>query len=147
MARRTRVTTWYARRFHRFVKFGSERSLAVARTVNAITSADHLPGPSDFEASEIPVGRARVRRVGGRNLWRWYHFNDSEVMLFTVTTEPPIPLDDDPDSASPGCSGTIETDRTESPPLRPSAVWLSDSAAPCFRGSAGASQLPQTTRP
>lgn len=96
VARGTRVTTWYARQFGRLIKFGSERSLAVARTVNALTSADRLPGPSDFEAEEKPVGTALVRRVGGRNIWLWYRFSEAEVMLLTVTTEPPVPLDDDP---------------------------------------------------
>jgi len=66
VARGTRVTTWYARQFGRLIKFGSERSLAVARTVNALTGADELPGPSDFEAEQKPVGRAWVRRVGRR---------------------------------------------------------------------------------
>ena len=78
--------------------FGSERSLAVGRTVSALTSADELPGPADFEAREKPVGRAWVRRVAGRNLWLWYRFNDEEVSLLTLTTEPPVPLDDDPQS-------------------------------------------------
>src|SRR5262245_20481627 len=95
VARRTRVTTWYARQFGRLITFGSERSLAVARTVNALTSADDLPGPSDFEALEKPIGRAWVRRVGGRNIWLWYRFNDVEVMLLTVTTEPPVPVDEE----------------------------------------------------
>jgi hypothetical protein len=96
VARRTRVTTWYARHFSRLVKSGSERSLAVARTVGSLTRAEKLPGPSDFEAIEKPIGRAWVRRVGGRNIWLWYRFNDAEVMLLTLTTEPPVPVDDEP---------------------------------------------------
>jgi hypothetical protein len=95
VARRTRITTSYARQFGRLIKFGSERSLAVARSVNALSAAGELPGTSDFEAVEEPVGRAWVRRVGGRNLWLWYRFNDTEVLLLTLTTEPPVPLDDD----------------------------------------------------
>lgn len=96
VARRTRVTTWYARQFGRVIKTGSERSLAVARTVRTLTSAETLPGASDFEAVRKPVGRAWVRRVGGRNLWLWYRFDEHEVMLVALTTEPPIPLDDEP---------------------------------------------------
>ena len=96
MARRTRVTTWYARQFGRLIEFGSERSLAVARTVHALTTADHLPGPSDFAAIAKPVGRAWVRRVTGRNIWLWYRFNDAEVTLLTVTIEPPLPLGEKP---------------------------------------------------
>ena len=99
MARRARVTTWYARHFGGVVKAGSERSLAVARTVPALTAAEELPGTSDFEASRKPIGRAWVRRVGGRNIWLWYRFDETEVMLVALTTEPPVPLDDEP---SPG---------------------------------------------
>jgi hypothetical protein len=50
------VTTWYARQFGRLIQFGTERSRAVARTINALTAAENLPGPSDFEATEKPVG-------------------------------------------------------------------------------------------
>lgn len=71
----------------------------MARTVGALTSAEKLPGPSDFEAAQRPVGRAWVRRVGARNIWLWYCFKDAEVTLLTVTTEPPVPLDDAPRKA------------------------------------------------
>ena len=94
MARRTRVTSWYARHSGQFAKGGSERSVAVGRTVRALIGAEDLPGPSDFEATRKPFGRAWVRRVAGRNLWLWYRFNDEEVMLVAVTTDPPSPLDD-----------------------------------------------------
>src|SRR5262245_41757747 len=96
VARRTRATTWYARQFGRVIKTGSERSLAVARTVQALTASEQLPGPSDFEATRKPLGRAWVRRVGGRNLWLWYRFDENEVMLIALTTEPPVPVDDEP---------------------------------------------------
>jgi len=46
-----------------------------------------LPGPSDFEATRKPFGRAWVRRVTGRNLWLWYRFDDNEVMLVALTTD------------------------------------------------------------
>lgn len=99
MARRTRVTTWYARQFGRLIKVGSERSLAIARTVNSLTSVDELPGAADFEAVAKPVGRAWIRRVGGRNIWLWYRFTNDEVSLLTITTEPPVPDDDGPGRA------------------------------------------------
>jgi hypothetical protein len=67
---------------------------AVARRVHALTSAEDLPGASDFEATKKPVGRAWVRRVGGRNLWLWYRFDANDVMLVALTTEPPLPFDD-----------------------------------------------------
>ncbi len=73
---------------------GSERATAIARTVRALVDADVLPGVSDFESGERPVGRAWVRRVAGRNLWVWFRFSDAEVVLLTVTTEPPVPVGD-----------------------------------------------------
>ncbi len=93
MARRTRVTTWYARQFGKIAKPGSERALAVARTVRALADTSELPGHADFECSERPVGRAWVRRVAGRNLWLWYRFTADEVLLLAVTTEPPVPIE------------------------------------------------------
>jgi hypothetical protein len=99
VARRTRITFWYRRQVARVLTFRSERSLAVGRVVNALVSADELPGPGDFETEQKPIGRAWVRRVGGRNLWLWYRFTDEEVALLTLTTEPPVPLDDEPRSS------------------------------------------------
>lgn len=93
MARRARVATVFARNVGCAVKPGSERALAVARNVRALAAADELPGPSDFEASRKPFGRAWVRRLGGRNLWLWYRFDALEVLLVAVTTDPPVPLD------------------------------------------------------
>jgi len=61
-----------------------------------VTAADELPGASDFEATKRPFGRAWVRRVGARNLWLWYRLDAHEVMLVALTTEPPIPVDDEP---------------------------------------------------
>lgn len=51
--------------------------------------------PARRTTSRKPLGKAWVRRVGGRNLWVWSRFNDDEVILATVTTEPPTPVDDD----------------------------------------------------
>ena len=94
MARRVRVTTWYAREAGRSLRPGSPRALAVARTVRTLADAAELPGPSDFEATVRPIGRAWVRRVAGRNLWLWYRVRGDEIILLTVTTDPPEPVDD-----------------------------------------------------
>jgi hypothetical protein len=75
------------------IKSGSERGIAVGRTVRLLAAANELPGPADFEAAERPVGRAWVRRVAGRNLWVWYRFTADEVILLAVTTEPPVPAE------------------------------------------------------
>lgn len=69
--------------------------VAVGRTIANLAKADELPGPTDYEATRKPLGKAWVRRVGGRNLWVWYRFNDEEVILAAVTTEPPTPVDDE----------------------------------------------------
>lgn len=94
MARRVRVSTWYARTSGRVLNRPSPRADAVARTARALAAASELPGPGDYESTTHPVGRAWVRRVAGRNLWLWYRFNDDEVTLVTVTTDPPVPLDE-----------------------------------------------------
>jgi hypothetical protein len=39
------------------------------------------------------VGRAWVRRVQNENLWIWFRWDDVAVILLTVTTSPPVPLD------------------------------------------------------
>ena len=94
MARRIRVGTWYARVAGPLLTRGAPRADAVGRTIRALAATDDLPGGSDYEATMHPVGRAWVRRVGSRNLWLWYRFNDAEVSLITMTMEPPVPSDD-----------------------------------------------------
>ena len=88
------MSTWYARTAGPNVKHGSPGAGSVGRAVRALAAADELPGPADYEANARPVGRAWVRRVGSRNLWLWYRFTDEEVVLVTVTTDPPVPLDE-----------------------------------------------------
>ena len=89
-----RISTWYARTAKPFLRHGTPRTDAVGRTTRALAAADVLPGPMDYAAKGHPAGRAWVRRVGGRNMWLWYRFTDDEVVLVTVTTDPPVPLDD-----------------------------------------------------
>jgi hypothetical protein len=88
-----RVSTWYARTAGPQLKHGSPRAESLGRTVRALAAAEVLPGPSDYEAKGHAIGRAWVRRIGGRNMWLWYRFNSDEVVLVTVTTDPPIPID------------------------------------------------------
>ncbi len=93
VARRVRVTTWYARSASRVLRAGTSRPKAVGRTIRALAGADELPEPSDYEATGKRVGRAWVRRVGGRNLWLWFRFTSDELLPLTVSTNPPVPLD------------------------------------------------------
>jgi hypothetical protein len=64
----------------------------MGRTV-ALLARQALPGVADFEAPIPPVGRAWVRRVQNENLWIWFRWDDVAVILLTVTTSPPVPLD------------------------------------------------------
>jgi hypothetical protein len=95
MARRVRLSTWYVRTASKTLRRGSSRGQAVGRTIDGLSKADELPGPTDYEATQKPIGKAWVRRVGGRNLWVWYRFSDEEVILAAVSTEPPVPVDDE----------------------------------------------------
>ena len=62
-------------------------------TVAALANADELPGPGDDETT-FGVGRAFVRRVGGRNVWILYRFDDERMYAMTARGEPPIPVTD-----------------------------------------------------
>ena len=74
---------------------GSNRSRAVGLVVRALAGADQLPGPGDTRALLPPTREAFVRRVPGRNLWLWYTAaRDDELFMVTVTTEPPVPVDE-----------------------------------------------------
>jgi hypothetical protein len=86
------VTASYAREAGRGLRPGSVCAVAVARTVRALADADELPGKSDFEATVRRIGRAWVRRVTRQNLWVWYRIRDEELVLVTVTNEPPVPF-------------------------------------------------------
>ena len=94
MARRVRITTWYARTAGRVLREGASRPLAVGRPIRSLAESDELPGASDYESRGERIGQAWTRRVGARNLWLWFRFSDDELILLTVTTEPPVPLDD-----------------------------------------------------
>jgi hypothetical protein len=50
-----------------------------------------LPG-LDAEALMPPVARYYFRRVPGFNLWIFYAFDDTELVLVSLTRNPPIPL-------------------------------------------------------
>jgi hypothetical protein len=56
--------------------------------------AAELPG-SDREGLMPPVARYWFRRVPGHNLWLWYAFDDAELILVSLTSTPPVPLDPD----------------------------------------------------
>jgi hypothetical protein len=47
-----------------------------------------------LETGENDPWAVWVRRVPGFNLWVFYRFGDSEVVVLTVATSPPIPLDE-----------------------------------------------------
>jgi hypothetical protein len=86
------VTASYAREASRGLRPGSPCAVAVARTVRALADASELPGKSDFEAAVRRIGRAWVRRVSRQNLWVWYRLREDELVLVTVTSDPPVPF-------------------------------------------------------
>ena len=72
---------------------GSSGFRAVFATVAALANADELPGVGDDETTFAP-GRAFVRRVGGRNVWILYRFDEDHVFAMTARGVPPVPVDD-----------------------------------------------------
>jgi hypothetical protein len=92
--RRLRLTERYTRAVARLgVGGGTVRGAALGRTLRALLSADELPSPVDTTAAVPPTGSAYVRRVAGHNVWLWYLVRGEELVLLTVTSEPPVPLD------------------------------------------------------
>lgn len=67
-------------------------SMALARTIAAL-SREPLPGPQDHEALMPPVARYWFRRVLTANLWLWFAFDDRELVLVSLTRQPPVPAD------------------------------------------------------
>ena len=71
---------------------GSPGFRAVFGAVATLADADELPGPGDDETAFAP-GRAFVHRVGGRNVWILYRFDDAHVYALTARGVPPVPID------------------------------------------------------
>lgn len=71
---------------------GSPNFRAVFAAVAALANADELPGAGDDETA-FGSGRAFVRRVGGRNVWILYRFDDDHLFAMTARGEPPVPAD------------------------------------------------------
>jgi hypothetical protein len=71
---------------------GSLGFRAVFATVAALADANELPGPADDETTFAP-GRAFVRRVGGRNVWILYRFDDAHLFALTTRGTPPVPVE------------------------------------------------------
>ena len=72
---------------------GSPGFRAVFTTVAVLAGTDELPGPGDDETT-FGVGRAFVRRVGGRNIWVLYRFDEQHVFALTARDQPPLPIGD-----------------------------------------------------
>jgi hypothetical protein len=70
---------------------GSAGFRAVFAAVAGLADANELPGPGDDETAFTP-GRAFVRRVGGRNIWILYRFDDDHVFALTTRGVPPVPI-------------------------------------------------------
>ena len=71
---------------------GSPVYRVVSATMRALASAE-LPAAGDYETA-FPPGRAFVRRVGGKNVWILYRFDEDHVFVMTARDQPPIPADE-----------------------------------------------------
>lgn len=68
-------------------------ALAVARTIVALARGP-LPGVEDAETIMPPVARYWFRRVPGHNLWVYFAFGETELVIVTLSARPPIPIAD-----------------------------------------------------
>ena len=94
MSRQLRLTDRYLRATARLrLEPGTVRGVALARTIRALLQAEQLPSPVDTRAMIPPTSPALVRRVAGQNVWIWYRVTDVELVLLSVTSEPPTPID------------------------------------------------------
>lgn len=92
---RSRVLS-IAQAFHRargrLVTPSTPAAQGLAATIGRLLTSD-LPGPQDCETLVPPVRRYWVRRVVGCNVWVLYTFTDDSLVLRTLVSSPPIPLD------------------------------------------------------
>jgi hypothetical protein len=72
---------------------GTVRGGAVGRTVAALLRAEDLPSALDTRALMPPTMEALVRRVAVQNVWLWYRVQGREIVLLTVTDEPPVTVE------------------------------------------------------
>jgi len=84
--------------FHRSVAeigllTGAPGYRAVFATLAVLADAEELPGPADHE-TRFGIGRVHVRRVGGRNVWILYKFDDVHLFAVTARGEPPVPFEE-----------------------------------------------------
>jgi hypothetical protein len=66
----------------------------VGRMIAALAK-ESLPGPGDVltYVTVLPdPGPAWARRVGGRQLWLAYRFDDSTLTVRGVNVHPPVPM-------------------------------------------------------
>jgi hypothetical protein len=67
---------------------------AVSRVIGRL-SFEPLPGPNDVHTRVIVLpdpGPAWARRVGARDLWLAYRFDDASVTILGVNVHQPMPL-------------------------------------------------------
>jgi hypothetical protein len=55
--------------------------------------SSELPGAQDAETFMPPVAQYWFRRVPGQNLWLYFAFDETELLLVSLSAKPPIPLD------------------------------------------------------
>ena len=94
VSRRRRLTDRYARATQRLgLKPGAVRGAAPARSIRALLASDDVPSALETQAAISPTTTAFVRRIAGHNVWLWYRTTDAEIILLSLTSEPPVPFD------------------------------------------------------
>jgi Txe/YoeB family toxin of Txe-Axe toxin-antitoxin module len=68
-------------------------AIAIRATLGALTR-DPLPGAQDAETLMPPVARYWFRRVPGQNLWVYFAFSETELIVVTLSPRPPVPITD-----------------------------------------------------
>ena len=93
MLRLPRLTERFLKRRKALGVTSGPTALAVARTIVALGRGP-LPGLEDAETLMPPVARYWFRRVPGHNLWVFFAFGETELVIVTITARPPVPLVD-----------------------------------------------------
>jgi Txe/YoeB family toxin of Txe-Axe toxin-antitoxin module len=68
-------------------------AIAIRATIGALARGQ-LPGAQDQETLMPPVARYWFRRVSGHNLWIYFAFDDTQLIITNLSTRPPVPLID-----------------------------------------------------
>ena len=92
-ARILRLTERFDRSVRRLAVQGTAGGRALFSLLSAMQRAE-LPGPQDAETLFPPVARYWFRRVPGHNLWLFFAFSETELIVVSLSRTPPVSLTD-----------------------------------------------------